>query len=255
MLEGPASKRVIRGALFVYALLVVCPIRVWQVDGSLDNTWVFALNYAASHGLAMGRDVVWTTGPLGYLVFPQNQGSNLAWALAFQIAAWAGVGAILWDLFFRRGLALRNVGLWSVFLGLSAPLFWFNYMGLENILLVGMLVLLGIARQQGSRVHFLIALVVSGIIPLIKSTAGMLAAGAIVGYLLDLAVRRKWTARQDFIWAAVLPVSVFSVICRMTLPSWEAFAQHLRASVELAADCLTRCRLTRRGSCRPRHGS
>ena len=235
MLEGPASKRVIRGALFVYALLVVCPIRVWPVDGSLDNTWVFALNYAASHGLAMGRDVVWTTGPLGYLVFPQNQGSNLAWALAFQIAAWAGVGAILWDLFFRRGLALRNVGLWSVFLGLSAPLFWFNYMGLENILLVGMLVLLGIARQQGSRVHFLIALVVSGIVPLIKFTAGMLAAGAIVGYLLDLAVRRKWTARQDFIWAAVLPVSVFSVICRMTLPSWEAFAQHLRASVEIAA--------------------
>ena len=231
----PANKQLIRWMLFVYALLVVCPIRVWPVDGSLDNTWVFALNYAASHGLALGRDVVWTTGPLGYLVFPQNQGSNLARALVFQIAAWGGMGAIFWDLFFRRGMALRNVGFWSIFLGLSAPLFWFNYMGLENILLVGLLVLLGIARQRESRVHFLIALVVAGIVPLIKSTAGMLAAGAIAGYLLDLALQRKWAARQDFVWAALLPVSVFGLICRMTLPTWEAFAQYLRASVETAA--------------------
>ena len=232
---SPPGKQLLRRLLFVYALMLVCPIRFWPVDGTIDNTWVFALNYAAAHGLVQGRDVIGTTGPLGYLVFPQRMGHNLEQALIFQLIAWVAMAAILWDLFFRRGVPLRNLGFWTAFLGLSAPLFWFNYTGLENILLVGLLVLLGIARQRASQAHFVAGLALAGVMPLIKLTAGMLAAGAIGGYLLDLAMRRKAAAWKSFAWAAILPAAVFGLGCMSTLPSWEAFHQYCQGSLEVAA--------------------
>src|ERR1022692_2568086 len=67
--------RIFRALLFVWTILVACPIRYWPIVDSIDNTWVFALNYGAAHGLAIGRDLIWTTGPLGFLVFPMDFGN------------------------------------------------------------------------------------------------------------------------------------------------------------------------------------
>src|SRR5215471_2175437 len=96
-----------RVLLFCYVALVACPIRYWPLATDADNTWVFALNYAAAHGLAMGRDIVWTTGPLCYLLSPQNLGSNLWLGLAAQTVLWAAVITVLANLFFRQGFSLR----------------------------------------------------------------------------------------------------------------------------------------------------
>ena len=53
-----AWPRVFRALLFVWTILIACPIRYWPIDDSIDNTWVFALNYGAAHGLAIGRDLI-----------------------------------------------------------------------------------------------------------------------------------------------------------------------------------------------------
>ena len=100
----------LRWALFLYLGLVLCPIRYWApADQAVDNTWYFALNYAAAHHLAMGQDIVWTWGPLFYLLFPFDIGNNLARGLAFQASLWVLVIAVLWDLFFRSSFPLRNL--------------------------------------------------------------------------------------------------------------------------------------------------
>src|SRR5262249_26477031 len=133
--RGNLKARLFKALLFLWSVLVACPVRRWPLDDSIDNTWMFALNYAAAHGLKLGRDVVWTTGPLGYLVFPQDIGRNLAQAFVFQGVIWVVMIAILAILFYRTEVPLKNLGYFAVFFSLSAPLYWFNYMGPENLLL------------------------------------------------------------------------------------------------------------------------
>jgi len=222
--------------LCLYVVMVACPIRYWPVQPGVDETWVFALNYAAAHGLAVGRDVVWTTGPMGYLAFPQDLGGNLVKALAFQTAVWALLVAVFTDLFFRSRISLRNLAAFTIFFGLSAPLYWFNYMGIENLLIAAALILLFLARIRGGTVRYLTALVLIGIIPLIKITGGVIAAGALAGFLLDQIIRLRWRALRDVTLGIVVPLLSAAIAFRLTLPSFEAFRQYLVASRDIAGE-------------------
>jgi hypothetical protein len=225
-----------RWLLFLFAALLACPIRYWPLDPNWDNTWIFALNYAAAHGLAFGRDVVWTTGPLGYLVFPQDIGQNLGHALIFQSIVWVVLIAILADLFFRAGFKVRNLALFTTFFAMSAPLYWFNYMGLDSLLLMGALVLLMVERLRGGMERYAVALALIGIIPLIKLTAAMIGCGALIGYLLDRVVRLRRRAWPSIALAVAVPLGVFALGCWCTLPSWNAFTLYLRASLDIAGN-------------------
>lgn len=49
----------------------------------LDTSWVFAINYFFVHGIQFGRDVVFTFGPLGFLIRPEFQSNNALIALVF----------------------------------------------------------------------------------------------------------------------------------------------------------------------------
>ena len=55
------------------------------IRAGLDNSWIFALNQFFEQGIVVGRDVVFTYGPLGFIVYPQPVGRNLEFALAVQI--------------------------------------------------------------------------------------------------------------------------------------------------------------------------
>jgi hypothetical protein len=47
-------KATLRWVLFLYLALVLCPIRYWAPSAKgVDNTWFFALNYAAVHHLLL----------------------------------------------------------------------------------------------------------------------------------------------------------------------------------------------------------
>jgi hypothetical protein len=124
MLLSDQAKHIVRAVLFVCVGLVLCPVQYWALTpNDEDNTWLFALNYAAAHHLVMGRDIAWTSGPLAYLAAPMDIGNNLVQGLAFQAALWTLLLAILWGLFFRGGFSLKNLAFFSVFLGLSSSLY------------------------------------------------------------------------------------------------------------------------------------
>ena len=216
--------------------MIACPIRYSAIaETSWDSTWVFAVNYGAAHGLKMGRDLAWTTGPLGYLTAPQDIGGNLVLALGFQSLLWLALIGILADLFYAAALPLRNLAFFSVFFALSSPLYWCNYMGLENLLLAGVLVLLAMARVYGGRVRYVGALALAGVIPLIKLSGGLIAGGAILGFLIERSIRNRGRIYRETALAIAIPSAVLATGFGMFLPSMHAVVQYLRDGAEIVS--------------------
>jgi hypothetical protein len=221
----------LRVVLYLYVLLVACPIRYWPLESGDDPTWRFALNYAHTAGI----ETVFTTGPLGYLIFPQHIGSNLAQALLFQAALWLVLAAIFADVFFRAGFRVRNLALFSFCFGLAAPIFWFNYFGLENLMLAGAMVLIVTFHFRGSWTRYAAALALIGLLPLFKLTAGMIGAGALAGFLVERAIRIGRKAIPTVVLTAVALAAVAAVAFLCLMPSVAAILYFLRSSVEIIA--------------------
>src|SRR6516225_2042054 len=194
--EAPVE-RALRMLLLTYVVLVASPLRFWLIrNDDAEYTWMFAYNFGAAQGLAFGRDLVGPHGPLGFLTFPQNIGHNLPIALLFQACAWALLASVYVDLFFRTGIPLARLALFSLCVGLASPLFWFNRNS-DAVFLAGVLTLLVMVRfDHPSAAHglndrlaganlrrYLTALVLTGIMPLIKLSAGIHAALALGGFL------------------------------------------------------------------------
>jgi hypothetical protein len=226
-----------RWVLFVYLLMVFCPVRYWPFNlNDWDNTWVFALNYGATHHLVFGRDIDWTSGPLAYLAAPMDIGNNLAAGLFFQAALWILLCAILWDVFFRGRRPLRNLAFFSLFVGLSGPQYHHlpNPLGPGGLLFVGGLVLLVQFHLRGGMSRYVTALVMLGIFPLIQFVGVMLVAGALGGFVIARALHDGSSARRDMVLAVTVPTFVSGMGYWLSIRSWSAFATYIRSSLELA---------------------
>jgi hypothetical protein len=219
--------------LFAVAAAIACPVRYWAIASDFDNSWMFGLNYAAANGLAFGRDHLFNTGPLGHLVFAQDVGDNLVHALVFQVIIWAVLIGVLWDLYFRVGVKLPNLGLFTIFLGLSAPLFWVTRIGIDNLLLAAALIYLVVYRWRGGIPRLVLSLVMIGIMPLIKFTSGMIAAAALAGFLVDRAVCLGWKVWREVVLVVAVPVAVVGIGLYATIPSFAALATFIRGSLEV----------------------
>jgi hypothetical protein len=230
---GGRAESVPRGLLLLYVVLVASPLRYWMIrNDDLDYTWLFALNYGAAHGLKFGRDLVFLFGPLGFLTFPQNIGHNLANGFLFQVCAGALLAAIFADLFWRAGIPLRNLALFSLGVGMASPLFWFDR-GTETVFLTGVLTLLVLVRFNGGTVRYATALAILGIIPLIKLSGGVYGALALCGFLADRVILLRWKAWREVALAAVIPPASAAVGLWLTVPSLDALRRYLRGSWDL----------------------
>jgi hypothetical protein len=214
-------------------LVIACPIRYWALEIGVDATWRFALNYAPLHGYAIGRDYVYTTGPLVHLLFPEHFGNNLRDGLIFQFCLWAVLGAILFDVFARGGFRLRNLAVFAAGFCLTSPFFWFNSLGPENLMLVAALLLLVMYRLRGEWLRYVGALLFIGAMPLFKMSAGVLGAAALVGFLVERVIDHGVKAWREVLAAAIIPVSITCGVCLALTPSFSSFVTFLRGSAEV----------------------
>jgi hypothetical protein len=92
---GPERKtasiyRVIAGAGILYVCLMTFSVQFESVKPGLDESWAWALNAVTQTSYIFGRDVVFTYGPLGFLMCPRPIAHNFQWASGFA----AGIQAI-----------------------------------------------------------------------------------------------------------------------------------------------------------------
>src|SRR3989344_6744942 len=75
--------------LIVFSLglsfLVVFRLDINAVSIGLDNSWIYAINYAALKNVNWGSDFLFTYGPFGYLVHTLDLGSHVYHRLLFEV--------------------------------------------------------------------------------------------------------------------------------------------------------------------------
>ena len=143
--KGGSIYRTLTGLAIVYVCLLTFSIQFESVDQAnarldyiagpkgavkpgLDESWAWGLNAAAQSGYIFGKDLVFTYGPLGFLMSPRPLGRNLQWASCFAVCIRAIFAALLaamaaaartrrgFLLFLAGSAAAALMGLWDEYL-------------------------------------------------------------------------------------------------------------------------------------------
>ncbi len=109
------------GLVVAYVTLVSVPVSIGSYGTGLDASWMLGLNLAHHQGLVMGRDLIFTYGPLGYLFYPDPVSGTPLLALLFRLGLYALSIAALYRLVWI--LPSRVAAFWTAaVLGLAVVL-------------------------------------------------------------------------------------------------------------------------------------
>jgi hypothetical protein len=236
LLSAPKSRLEIaaRWIAFAYMAWIYCPLRVCApARTNADNTWLFALNFAAAHHLKFGTDFVWTWGPLAYLLVPFHIGNNLLYGLIFQSILWILLGFAFWDVSVHSDFEVRNVQLFAVFMALSVVNLSQELYPWNPILLIALLFLVHFQLRGGTPRLFL-ALFLMGLMPLFQFAGAVSAAGVIIGFVAHRLLNRCPGALRQAALAIAIPLTVAVIGGWATLGTFGTAQAYLRSSLELA---------------------
>jgi hypothetical protein len=190
--------RLARALAWLVAVLFTFPGFFNTLGVGLDPSWAWAINTLPYTGRLPGRDVVFTYGPLGWLLMPAAIQGNLMWAVAFHVVLQAlfavGLARALRGVPPGRGFLFAGLWLASFLLGLS----------LEARLLLTVALLLAPELQAPRRIPWAPALAgaLASFYVLLKMNLGV-NAGALVFIFCALLLLRRRPGRGRAILAAV----------------------------------------------------
>jgi hypothetical protein len=89
------------GGAAAYLAIATVPQLLVPLGRGVDESWIYAINYLPDLGYAFGRDVLFTYGPLGYLLFPAPIGTTLPIAVGFVVLVQAALVGVVLDRYLR----------------------------------------------------------------------------------------------------------------------------------------------------------
>lgn len=76
------KQRILLATLIIFTLTF--PLIGVPTDTGIDNSYMWAFNYFFDKGVRIGKEIIFTFGPLGFLLFPQPIGNNLIIGIVIQ---------------------------------------------------------------------------------------------------------------------------------------------------------------------------
>jgi len=217
----------------------LCPLRCFSPSDErlVDVSWVYAMNLAAHRGLRFGIDVIWTTGPLAYLFHPVDIGNHLIHGLIAQSIVWLLLLVITADLFSFADVPVANLAAFTFCTALASPLFHFNFMGVENLLLLAILILVALLLLRPFRwLRFVFVLALVPPILLIKGTGAAIAVGVLGGLLAALAIRKDWRRALTASGLTLLLLPPLSLAAYWLSTGTWSIGSYLHGVIEISAD-------------------
>jgi hypothetical protein len=159
------------------------------VKPGLDESWAWGLNAAPHSGYIFGKDVVFTYGPLGFLMSPRPLGRNFEWAACFGVCIRAVFAALLAAMASaarsRRGFLLFLAGC-----GVSAAIgLWDEYL---YRLVIGLCCVAACLTVPFAIAACVLAGVLMPLLLMIKFSIGLTAISTMGAATLILLVRGSW---------------------------------------------------------------
>ena len=217
-----AHPRLVRWLLLLtvtYVALISVPDPPKPRGTGLDTSWVLGLNLAHARGMAAGRDVIFTYGPLGYLVHPEPASSTPVLAFVYRIGLYLlGIAALC-----RLVLVVESKGaaFWtSLILGLAVVL---DALREENQVMLAIIMLALLTLVDRSRWRFAELVVlgsVAGLAAMVKLNQGVEGTALYLVVLATVVFQAKpvtpGVRRQALAAACVLPLSIVTLFLAST---------------------------------------
>ena len=96
------DRKYIRIFYTIIAFITFFKFSLSSITTGLDVSWVYAINRFFNKGVLWGHDVMFTYGPLGFIICPMNIGSNAIISLAYWIFMAVSSGLIFSYIFFSE---------------------------------------------------------------------------------------------------------------------------------------------------------
>lgn len=207
--------------------LVAVPIER-LISPGIDASYIFAFNYFFSNNIQIGKDILFSFGPLGFLLWPQSQGNNLL--IAMIIVYLTKYIFIFMSLYiFNIVQNVMTIKKWIVITILTYIIAsTISTHDLFIFLTLQFLILYYIKKN----LFFLIASsIVVGIALLIKSSMGIIS----LLYLLSFSVYFLWKKNYTIIFYSLLGTTItFILIWALLYENMSGIGTYLYATLELS---------------------
>lgn len=172
---------IVFGVGVFYVFLLCFPPLHFIIFPGVDS-WTYALSYLPQQDISFGKDVIYTYGPLGYLVSGSLLPENIQQVAGFKVML-HGLFLVLAAIQFWKISSIRGRLFW-VFSVLCA---YHSLIALDYLLVLGYLLVLSWVPSLRGRRGLAIAVLLgswAGFSALVKFTAGVMAFGALLMYWL-----------------------------------------------------------------------
>jgi hypothetical protein len=195
----------------------------------LDNSYALAFNYFFASGVQIGKDILFTYGPLGFLEWPQPQGNNLLYAnVIYSSVHLASISALLWLGMVGRSFR-GQIGVIALVLFLSCLLSAFMY--LKLVFLIATLLLLHFATKHAWLFAVAVSLVVLAI--LIRSTYGILSLLMLFSYSFYIAYVQR---EPKFMIGAVMGLFTITIAAWLVIyGNFSGLLSYIRGILEFSS--------------------
>jgi len=237
-LVAVASNGYLYGTIAIaYLFIVTFPGTYMPITSGADTdgSWNYALNYLPYSSYLFGRDVVFAYGPLGYLIRPQDIGSNLALGLAFQIIVHVIFTLALCYYLYRARCKLQVV--LFVVLFLAANMLSYGVLLEYNLsLTLGLLLCISF---DSNRVFKYSSLVLSGLLAgllfFTKFSVGVVALSMLFTYAVIIISTQRTKAWKMLVATGGSYLLTVTVIAFASMRSVDNIVQWLAYSIDIAS--------------------
>jgi hypothetical protein len=187
-------KHIFYSCSFLVAVFIFTFPRISKpVTIGLDPSYEFALNYFFSNKIPIGKEIIFTYGPLGFLMFPQPIGSNLV--ISVIIISVLKLGFLISFLYLifliKKPIAwFDKIGIWVVF-SVNSFLISFRFIGFGFLLVFLTATLLLLHGETRKSIFFILGITISTLAILVKSSYGIVSFLMVFSYGLIEYLRFK----------------------------------------------------------------
>ncbi len=216
------------GLLSIFlAVLTMSPVGV-PIKPGLDPSYQFAFNYFFINGTQIGKDILFTFGPFGFLLWPQPQGNNLLFALLTILILKIIFIFIIFNLYslIKGRMTIKN---WVLVITVSY--IFSSIVSVHNLFVFIPLLLILTYLINNNFIWIMTASIVVAIALLVKASAGIIS----LFFLISFSTYSVWV--KDYkapLFIFFTTVSTFLLIWFLLYQNFYGIYNYLHATLEFS---------------------